>query len=518
MSSQRGSNAATADPRAWRIGHTQSLVCILLLTLLVGAISRVVAFAQGPVAPGVYDWLNAPTGPRAGAPRHAVRMLILGVFDSPAEARTLLAEIYADPAGNPYDQILASSPDGIKLLDIARAPWIHLGVPIHGDLGGPWEVDQLDVHSQGADAALNLLSAGLIKARVINFYALPSGGGKFSLDDERFRRAVARAERVNVFVNPGDASQAISVGGARLEIVEAGDAAVGIGVKIAIGAGDGGPQIHKWIFHTGAGRDHSIKSEKLVVHHVYYSPQAGHTRASLWPNVTSIITSEKLDKPVLGASRPVMQVVSRWPSGRTLPSDWQALPDVGDWRLVGKIGEDPKLYIPVLVTSASARPADIAKEIEHRNRRHYAGQHALVLLDGDPLSARNQAIITALKKRGYGAADVYVVWNGDLYHADGSASHRGDKVVTGVARSDRVLAQAMWGYALRDLYGRPVIADPVAAGAPGSTPAIGGVTVDPSVRGSSQGGAALRDRARESRPNAGSLTWPVPSSNDRRPR
>ena len=102
--------------------------------------------------------------------RHVERMLILGILNSPADA--------AELENGRYDEVYASSPDGLLAPDILRSILTHLGVQV-GNQEGPEEVhvDELDAHSQGVDYVLNQLGDGKMSCTRLNLIAPPGGRG-----------------------------------------------------------------------------------------------------------------------------------------------------------------------------------------------------------------------------------------------------------------------------------------------------------------------------------------------------
>jgi hypothetical protein len=385
-------------------------------------------------------------------------LLITGVWVSPADAKRLKKQGYADPFGRPYTKIWASSPDGSRVLDILRAIVIYLGLPVHGsiDLGGPYE--QIDLHSQGVDAGINLLSLGVIKAKKIHIYAPPGGASGVYPWSEKLQKAIDGADEVDIYCNAGDPIIHINVAGMSPQVGPVGENAVGLRVGIAVGPG--GPRINKWVFHTEPGRDHTEYHVGFQVHHIFSAPRADHTREDYWFNV---LAAGRRRHPSMSSKRfrPVYWAAEGEGVDSLAQRGWVILKESERWRLVGPNRTSPLDYIGVLITSPEDSPEDVAEMLQKRNQVEYPGRKALILLEGSAGSARNAQIIAELEKRGYSRSDINIISNGDRYSADGALLEHGAILLSDTQRADKVLALGIWGYELSQRLGRPVIADPL---------------------------------------------------------
>ncbi|MFP4057912.1 MAG: hypothetical protein ACLF0G_13680 [Candidatus Brocadiia bacterium] len=245
-------------------------------------LGRARAAALGLAAAALATLLAAPAV--AGPPDFVDRMdgwktasgttLWLGVFHGPEDARQQSKDFAADPlTGRPYDRVCATSPDGNRVLDVARAVGNDLGI----DAANPRLPDkvyypELHVHSQGNDVAFNKLRKGKIKVGKLVCYAPPGGNvaGWLSKNSE----ALAKADEVVAFINDEPITGAIP----NLKVVDA-DGAPGLGVVVPFGRGHRPPiTIHR--FHTGkhpSGRKrtaHEASEHVTVVDH--YECHGGH--------------------------------------------------------------------------------------------------------------------------------------------------------------------------------------------------------------------------------------------------
>lgn len=391
------------------------------------------------------------------------RMLIMGVFNSPDDARQAVDENYADPWGNLYTEILASSPDGIRLFDVIRASVITLGVPIHGaqisgsvNLKSKYTVDQLDLHSQGVDTGLNLLTLGILKAKTINIYAPPGGAARDYAFSEKLQNAIAGTDEVNIYMSSEDwvtkniFNMNLQLGG----LVNSGV----VGIQSGWRFGYGGPKINVWVFHNKDGQDKTeSRNENLTIHNSYNMPAKNvHQRSGIWQNINYL--TKKIGN-LAGNIQIYKATYTVIPASTTnwLNDEWEKVKDIGKWVLVGRKGDPKSMYIPVLLTTEET-PEEIAAEVFDRNEREHPEQKGIILLYGDPNAKNNQEIIASLKKKGYREEDIFSVKDGDLYFSDGRLSQKGQGVVSEEAQQDPIIAMGMWGYDLRRGYSRPVYA------------------------------------------------------------
>lgn len=402
------------------------------------------------------------------------RLLILGVGNSPIDAAFQYKKGYTDPFGQKYTDIVASSPDGNIYFDVFRAAAIDIGFPLHGvDLQGstvlknPTFVDQLDLHSQGCDAGINLLAMGKLKADTINFYAPPGGFGKYFTSSEKFQKSISQARVVNVFINAGgefpnvkDLIPQINIIGFPVQFGPVSENAVGMQMKTR--AGTGGTKINVYILYTKPGKDSSEKINTfLSVNHIYSLPRGGHQLSEdYFYNIRTLYmrnTEVHLPNTV---DRLIYQVMDSAPLNITHDA-WNVISEQGQWVLVGRgdYTNNYKNFIPVLLTTEENTPEYIAKQIQTRNERDYPDQKAIILLDGNPNSPRNRLLISELELKGYSQNDIYVVWDGDLYRSDGEFLKSGNGVIDTGVEKNSLLAVVMWGAKLRSNFNnRPVIA------------------------------------------------------------
>ena len=134
-------------------------------------------------------------------------LLGYGVFHSPEDARHDLLEGEEDAWGKPYDQIVASSPDGNRILDIGRSVANNIGQKSYN----PKLENKLyiflkaDLHSQCADVFRNFNGEGFrILAREINFFGAPGSAYSSYMDDVSRSVSTAHAVRARVWVGKND--------------------------------------------------------------------------------------------------------------------------------------------------------------------------------------------------------------------------------------------------------------------------------------------------------------------------
>ena len=212
--------------------------------------------------------------------------LWLGVFNSPEDAAKAHREFICDPrTGKPYDHVFATSPDGNRTWDIGRAVLNNLGVDV-SNAGLPTKVyfEELHVHSQANDVALNKLANGEIKAGVLHCYAPPGGSSILRGWISKHHDGLAKADRLNVYINEEPIPGAIP----NLQIVE-GSGTPSLGLRIPIGPGYF-PETSIHYFHKGSGPEGKSrviqkKSQDVTWFHHYESTASGHPFSDYQKNI-----------------------------------------------------------------------------------------------------------------------------------------------------------------------------------------------------------------------------------------
>ena len=234
-----------------------------------------------------YEFLEYVNGPNPDADRKYVEnMLILGVFHSPDYAKIERKNNLTDPFGRIYEQVLASSPDG-TVLDVFRAPLVNMGIPVNGmhlrgstKLNGKYQIDRLDLHSQGVDAGINLLSDGTLRANVLNLYAPPGGNSDWYVKSEKFIRAISSVKEVNIFINDEIIPNLNILSHVAQMGPISGSSAVGLVFSYKFG-GSGNSKINIYRFHKAPGEDVTQTKGNLTVRDIYYAPKKGHSLFAL---------------------------------------------------------------------------------------------------------------------------------------------------------------------------------------------------------------------------------------------
>jgi hypothetical protein len=414
-------------------------------------------------------------------------LLGYGLFHSPEDASLDQTQGKQDAWGRPYDHIIASSPDGNRILDIGRSVANSIGQKSYN----PKLENKLyiflkaDLHSQCADVFRNFNGQGFrILAREINIFGAPGSVYSSYMDDLSRAVSSAHAVRARVWVGKNDNVTKLPSN------VRLTTSSGMIGLKMQFKIGNRNEVIEK------------ISLEKV-----------GHELKSYERGVRLL---ERRGIYAVTTERALLV-------GKSLGGEkWRVAPGGYGWVLIGHEGESESEYIPVLVMEPDESPGEIAKKISNRNEREHPGEKAVILLCGDPNSLQNREIAGALAEEGYASEDILVVWNGNLYGEDGELiAHGADFLPDGV-RDALMFAQGVWGHLIREFTGRPVYGI-LSTRNEGqgeasrfdkdrendSKKSTAGVRIDIKSPRSERGGSELRKKILESRPKGDSLKWHI---------
>ena len=345
-------------------------------------------------------------------------LLVYGVFHSPNDAASDLAQGMQDAWGNPYDRILASSPDGNKVGDVLRAPLINVGIPLYNaDLNGKSVIAiKADIHSQGADAFRQFNGKDfLILADTIDLMGAP--GTKYGVDDMTRAIASSHCERANVFV--GDESV---VGlPSNVSIDES-----GLRAKLFFGASPRREEIHVYPVPSG----HTLQDNYQLVGDIVKTVSSGYfgQMAKAVPNPlagpresNSIGTK---DQVMPDRSRPNYLVL---PAGQgpsteghsTELGQWRFEPDpnFAGWVLGRKVEAGNTVTVPVYEWSSATSAFEAARAIQARQTKEYPDGIVNVVIYGDPQSERNRQLSNALGSQN---GRIVFVKDGALYSSTGA--------------------------------------------------------------------------------------------------
>lgn len=405
-----------------------------------------------------------------------------GVFHSPEDARIHQIKGEEDAWDKPYDRIVASSPDGNRLLDAIRSAGNNLGVDFYNS-----EIKnklfiflKADLHSQFSDVFRNFNGKEFrIVARQINIMGAPGSAHKNYSDDISPALEAGHITRVDIWVGDKDKITRLRSN-----------------VKTTQKEGLLGL---KWEFKFGPGGGNISIIDLDDVGHVLEDYKKGIQRVMNRP--VFVITTKKGLRVLTNE-----QMLEVKPMG---VNEWKKIPEEDGWVLVGHEGESQSEWVAILVTKPNDSPSAIAAKIRERNDREHPGEQAIVLLDGNAGSERNKALAGALKSKGYKAEDILVVSKGDLYTSDGILVGKGSDFLPNGAENDPVIAQGIWGHVLRDFTGRPVYGDPVASTTGMAKDSVGGITIDPKPTRAGKGGSEIKEKVLESRPSGDSPSWSV---------
>lgn len=409
-------------------------------------------------------------------------LLGYGVFHSPEDARIDQLKGGEDAWGKPYDRIVASSPDGNRLLDAVRSAGNNLGVDFYNrEIKNKLFIFlKADLHSQFSDVFRNFNGKELrIVAREINIMGAPGSAHKNYLDDISPALEAGHNTRAKIWVGDKDKITRLpsNVKTTQKEGL--------LGLKWEFKFGSGGPNISK-VYLEDVG--HVLEDYKKGIQKEMNRP-------------VYVITTKKGLRVLTDE-----QMLKVNPMG---VNKWQKISDEDGWVLVGHEGEHQSEWVAILVTKPDDSPSMIAARIRKRNDREHPGEQAIVLLDGNPNSERNKALADALKSKGYKAEDILVVSKGDLYTIDGMlVGHGGDFLPKGV-ENDPVLAQGIWGHILRNFTGRSVYGDPAFGTMETTKDSVRGVYIDPKPTKAGKGGAEIKEKVLGSRPSGDSPSWSV---------
>ena len=339
-----------------------------------------------------------------------LNILGYGVSQSPKKAALDLSKGKRDAWLNPYDAILASSPDGNKLLDVLRAPFNNVGVPVHNSkLNGKLIIAlKADIHSGFVDCFRNQNGREFrILARTLDIMGAP--GSSYGVNDFTRAIAVSRCEQANVFSGESDIltylPSSVNVGSI--------GSAVGLIARFQLNIGRSTPSSSISVYRLPTGHTLDKKGKTLG----YFDEIPNYV-----PN------------PLI---RPSMENVKRTAAYVVFPGDSDKLSknvnenDLGEWAFVNdhefpgwllgsKVVGAKIVTVPVFSWSLSQSAKIAANNIRSRNDKEYPDEMANIVIWGDPNSERNQQLVQELKNQGYNLADIFFVMDGNLFASDGT--------------------------------------------------------------------------------------------------